>query len=181
MEKTDVEKLFTLLGCFYPNARQLRDKNMQMAWCLALEPYAYEDAKAAVAAYARKNKFFPDIVDITGQLPDPAADTPEENREKWPVICVTPYLQKLAERQANIPAWALALSLVGLRTWPVARADGMSWPDWVKAHDEAAKQLPPTWSALKQRGLTYAESGAAMKQAWTDFWAAHGETDRGIP
>ena len=50
MEKTDVEKLFTLLGCFYPNARQLKDKNMQMAWCLALGPYAYEDAKAAVAA-----------------------------------------------------------------------------------------------------------------------------------
>ena len=97
------------------------------------------------------------------------------------VIRITPYLQKLAERQANIQARALALSLVGLRTWPEARDGGMSWTDWLQEHDEAAGRLPPTWSALKQQGLTYAESGAAMKRAWADFWTTHGESDRGIP
>lgn len=68
MRKSEVESLFNLLGEFYPNAKQLCSKTAQAAWVLVLEPYAYEDAKAAAIAYARKNKFFPDVADITGGL-----------------------------------------------------------------------------------------------------------------
>lgn len=68
MQKSEVENLFNLLEQFYPNAKQLCSKPVQVAWVLALEPYAYEDAKAAAIAYARKNKFFPDVADITGGL-----------------------------------------------------------------------------------------------------------------
>lgn len=63
MEKSEVAKLFTLLLQFYPN-KQISE-NMKLAWCIALEPYKYGDVRAAAVAYARRNKFFPDISDLT--------------------------------------------------------------------------------------------------------------------
>lgn len=77
MTKTETAKLFTLLGQFYPNKAPTTE--LRLAWELALEPYAYEDVRTAAIAYARGNKFFPDLVDITGGLaPAQGSDeTPE--------------------------------------------------------------------------------------------------------
>ena len=77
MTKTETAKLFTLLGQFYPNKAPTAE--LRLAWELALEPYAYEDVRTAAIAYARGNKFFPDLVDITGGLaPAQGSDeTPE--------------------------------------------------------------------------------------------------------
>ncbi len=63
MEKNEVGKLFTLLEQFYPN-KQVSER-MKLAWSIALEPYRYGDVKAAAIAYARRNKFFPDLPDLT--------------------------------------------------------------------------------------------------------------------
>lgn len=180
MEKADVEKLFTLLGCFYPNARQLTDKNMQMAWCLAMEPYAYEDAKAAVADYARKHKYFPDVFDITGKLPEPSTEE-SYAAPQMQVQCAVPYLRRLAEQQAAVREKADALHLSGAPTWTEARDGGMSWEQWVQIFREAAGKLPPSWAALRRQGLTYAEAAPVMRRNWVDFWADHGMDDMGVP
>lgn len=68
MDARETEKLFALLGCYYPNAKQLKSKPMQAAWVIALEPFAYEDVKAAAVAYVRKKNFFPDVADLTAGL-----------------------------------------------------------------------------------------------------------------
>lgn len=63
MDRCEVEKLFTLFSQFWPN-KQVTAK-MKMAWEIALEPYSYAECRAAAVAYARRNKFFPDVADIT--------------------------------------------------------------------------------------------------------------------
>lgn len=68
MDKPETVKIFDLLQQFYPQAAALKDKKKRYAWRLALEPYAFEDVKAAVLSYARKGKFFPDLSDITSGL-----------------------------------------------------------------------------------------------------------------
>lgn len=75
MEKNEVGKLFTLLGQFYPN-KQLSE-NMKLAWGIALEPYRYGDVKTAAVAYVRRNKFFPDVADLTAGL-ETTEDKPAE-------------------------------------------------------------------------------------------------------
>lgn len=63
MDRSEVEKLFTLFSQFWPN-KQVTAK-MKLAWEIALEPYSYAYVRAAAVAYARRNKFFPDVADIT--------------------------------------------------------------------------------------------------------------------
>lgn len=63
MNRCEVNKLFTLFSQFWPN-KQVTAK-MKMAWEIALEPYSYAEVRAAAVAYARRNKFFPDVADIT--------------------------------------------------------------------------------------------------------------------
>lgn len=79
MTKTETGKLFSLLEQFYPNAQKSR--NARAAWELALEPYRYEDVKAAAVAYVRHGKFFPDLADLTGKL---AAEEQEETYASAP-------------------------------------------------------------------------------------------------
>lgn len=73
MEKNEVGKLFTLLEQFYPN-KQISE-HMKLAWSIALESYKYGDVKAAAIAYARRNKFFPDLPDLTAGLEVNAGET----------------------------------------------------------------------------------------------------------
>lgn len=67
MNRWDTDRLFTLLAQFYPNGRVTETK--KKAWALALEPYEYEAVKAAAVKYAAQNKYFPDLADLTGNLP----------------------------------------------------------------------------------------------------------------
>ena len=65
MDKNDVDRLFRLLEQFYPNARQIRSRDTRLAWELALRRYPYEQVRAAAVAYAQRNKYFPDLADLT--------------------------------------------------------------------------------------------------------------------
>lgn len=67
MDRNDTDRLFLLLAQFWPNKKV--DSDMKLAWSLALEPYGYADVKAAAIDYARRNKYFPDLADLTGGLP----------------------------------------------------------------------------------------------------------------
>lgn len=85
MDKTDAGKIFDLLEQFYPNAAAIKDKKKRYAWRLALEPYAFEDVKAAVLEYSATGKYFPDLADITANLKraecEPSAE--REGRNAW--------------------------------------------------------------------------------------------------
>lgn len=76
MDRSEVEKLFTLFSQFWPN-KQVTTK-MKLAWEIALEPYSYADVRAAAVAYARRNKFFPDVADITMGIEPQEEQPPEE-------------------------------------------------------------------------------------------------------
>lgn len=71
MTKNEVEKLFNLLTSYFSGAKQLNENlaNTKLAWDIALEPYRWEDVREAVISYARVNKFFPRVADITELFP----------------------------------------------------------------------------------------------------------------
>lgn len=81
MNREERQKIYFLLSQFYENSKQLKNPAKRTAWGLVLENYTYEDVKAKVLEYAARNKFFPDISDITADLPvisQPSEDGPTE-------------------------------------------------------------------------------------------------------
>jgi len=68
MTKEERTKILLLLSQYYPNAKQLRDKNRVAAWELVLARFPYDDVKNAVVEYAASHKFFPDVSDICGGI-----------------------------------------------------------------------------------------------------------------
>ena len=85
MTKGETAKLFLLLGQFYPNKRPTTEQ--RLAWELALEPYAYEDVRAAAIAYARERKFFPDLADLTDGI---CVSSDEKDENAWMEACILP-------------------------------------------------------------------------------------------
>ena len=168
MDKTELSKLFKLLGCYYPNAKQLRDKDLQYAWLLALEPFPYDTIRTAAIQHVRKQNFFPDVTDLTKLVPM------VQEEEKKAAESVT-------WRFDRQPLYAKACKILGLDPWYVAKANGLTLDEWSAAYEEIKKQLPPTYAALKRQGFTYAEQVQRVDQAWSDFWEAHGEPDHGTP
>ena len=69
MTREDTDNLFKLLAIFRPNDPRAEDTTLKSAWALVLEPYAVEDVRAAVAAYFREKKFWPDVTDISSRCP----------------------------------------------------------------------------------------------------------------
>ena len=92
MDKTEAVKIFDLLQQFYPQAAALKDKKKRYAWRLALEPYAYDDVKAAVLEYSATGKYFPDLADITANLQRIECEprTEREDSHAW----MLPYIEK---------------------------------------------------------------------------------------
>lgn len=77
-EWSELDRFFDLYQQFWPNKKI--SKNMRLAWGMALEPFPYEDVKAAAVAHARKNKFPPDVSDLTaGLMPEQA----EPGTDDW--------------------------------------------------------------------------------------------------
>ena len=76
MNGEERRKIFELLAQYYPNAKQLKDRQAMTAWRYALERFTYADVKNAVVDYALSHKYFPDVADITANLSPsaPAAD-----------------------------------------------------------------------------------------------------------
>ena len=107
MDKREVDRLFTLLAAFFPNAKQGKDPNVRLAWGLALEDAPYETAKGAVIAYAKTSKFFPDLSDL-GLGPPEGAKRPRETEESRYGAVVRAYID--AKRAAaaggcDMAAW----------------------------------------------------------------------------
>lgn len=124
MTKDKVDQLFTMLSQFYPN-KSISD-SMRLAWEYALEPYAYKDVKAAALVYARKNKFFPDLADLTKDIALPQ----DANATLWgtakprvSIAWMKPHVEALAEQERE----RVSVSRF-------AREHGMTW-------DEAAAAL----------------------------------------
>ena len=131
MQKSEVERLFSLMGQFWPNAQQMKSKPLQAAWVMALEPYAYDDAKAAVVAYARKNKFFPDISDIASGLTEVhiEAEVAGETGKRERIVSlqdVRKHFSKFSEERAE------TYHAAGVPTYPEAEAGGMGWEEWLR-------------------------------------------------
>lgn len=69
MSREECGRLFTLLAQFYPREQKLRSALWREAWVQALVPYRYEPVKARVLVYAAQKRFFPDLSDLTANLP----------------------------------------------------------------------------------------------------------------
>lgn len=182
MDAKEFGKVWTLMGELFPPSPKLKSKNSKLVWEIGLSPYDLQAVTNALMAYARKNKFFPDLADITGNLPEPeAAVTEGAAPGPGDISLVLPYMRKLAEQQSTNPAMARALHLIGMQTLPEAEADGMTWEEWEAAVDARRHELPPRWCDFKRQGLTFAESAEVIRAAWADFWRLHGEPDHGMP
>lgn len=73
MDKRETTRLFRLMQQLYPNAVKFTEENAMLAWQLVLEPFVYNDIKAAAIEFARKNKYPPDPGDLCrGLLPKKA-------------------------------------------------------------------------------------------------------------
>lgn len=68
--------LFKTLRANYPNAQEFRSKNAFQAWCETLEPFAYEDVKAATLDWSRKYTYPPHAPELAVAVaPPPPEDT----------------------------------------------------------------------------------------------------------
>lgn len=72
MDSNDVKKLWALLLELYPRQKQPTTDKRLAAWTMALEPYSYEEAKAATLAHVRKSDYYPSVSEIVANLPKPA-------------------------------------------------------------------------------------------------------------
>ncbi len=120
MDRCEVEKLFTLFSQFWPN-KQVTTK-MKLAWEIALEPYGYADVRAAAVAYARRNKFFPDVADITMGI-EPQEEQAQEEQA-----------QDTMERFAWMRDYVHKERKLG-RISRYAREHGMTWQEAKEALD----------------------------------------------
>lgn len=68
MDTAEFTKLWRLLEELFPAAAKKKSDKAKAVWERGLTPYRLEDAADAAMSYARKNKFFPDLSDITGGL-----------------------------------------------------------------------------------------------------------------
>lgn len=83
MNQTDITKLWTLLKELYPRQRQPETQERMLAWELALEPYAYDDIKAAALAHARESDYYPSIAELTSKLPKKHDDERPQRDNSW--------------------------------------------------------------------------------------------------
>lgn len=124
MTKDETGKLFTLLKQFYPNKSVTQE--MRLAWEIVLEPYSYDDVKAAAVAYVRKNKFFPDIADLTAGLSENTPKLYGRNSFDEPASWMLPFIKAMeTEHEHSISRYAREHCL----TWDEAKQEmeGNGW------------------------------------------------------
>ena len=68
MSGNDFEKIWRLLGSLYQGAAAKKGPVDKAVWKHALAPYDMTTVSEQIMAYARRNKFFPDLADITAHL-----------------------------------------------------------------------------------------------------------------
>lgn len=123
MNKNETRKLFALLKEFWPN-KQLSEK-LCSAWELALQPYDYSAVRAAAAAYAGKNKYFPDVADLTAGL---AVQEPEQTRDAKKDSWMKKYI--LPNRKGRTSEYARQHGLTWQEAKAALEADPLEEVDW---------------------------------------------------
>lgn len=86
MDKRETTRLFRLLGELYPTAAEFTREKSMLAWQLVLEPFAYEDVKAAAVEWARtgvKREYQPRVSELAAKL------TPVQTATKAPQTVVS--------------------------------------------------------------------------------------------
>lgn len=97
MTKDERQKIYKLLSNFYPNAKQLQDRETLTAYGLVLQRFSYNDVKEAVLQHVMRCSYFPNVKELVGDLtPEPtkADGGSDYNR----------YIDYVSERQ---PPWYL--------------------------------------------------------------------------
>ena len=130
MQAEEFEKVWTLYRTLFPAASaRISSPNVKMTWQVALSPYAMDDVVNASMEWARKNKFLPDIADITGGLHREIPEGPAACTGKDRAADMLPLIQKfygsISQRRKE------QLHAAGVETWNEARIHGVSWLDWL--------------------------------------------------
>lgn len=68
MSGNEFDKIWRLLGSLFPGAAAKKGPVDKSVWKHALEPYDMTSVSDQIMVYARRNKFFPDLADITAHL-----------------------------------------------------------------------------------------------------------------
>lgn len=131
MDRKDIGRLFNLMRKLYPNASRFSDNDTMLAWQLVLEPFGYEEIKAAAVAYARAYPHPPDPHELCGRYVVEAPvqeirsndDAVELIRQRW-------YEQVEQRRQMGLPA-----------TITEAIKQGLSSAEWLAVLDAAGVGL----------------------------------------
>ena len=66
MDREDVVKLFRFFSALRPKWKP--EPNAVEAWAIVLEPYQYEDIRAAAASCFRKRDYIPDPAEIVAEM-----------------------------------------------------------------------------------------------------------------
>ena len=68
MENGEFEKIWRLMGILWPNAAAKKSEVDKAVWRKALAGYTMQSVSDRIMAYAKGNKFFPDLADVTKGL-----------------------------------------------------------------------------------------------------------------
>ena len=68
MSSNEFEKVWRLLESLFPTASAKKKPVDKTVWKHALEPYSMQEITDRIMVYAKQNKFFPDLADITAKL-----------------------------------------------------------------------------------------------------------------
>ena len=117
MDKRETTRLFRLLGELYPSAPEFEREESMLAWQLVLEPFAYDDVKAAVVEWARvgaKREYPPRASELAAKLTPAARETaPAINPrngagEAWQAAIEARQCHDAAEDLGNVSRYARA-------------------------------------------------------------------------
>lgn len=127
-------KFWALLLNLFPAAANKKSQNTKKVWELAMSPYDLAGATEAAFEYARLNKFFPDISDITAGL-CPKNGLDQECRTAYRNLA--PYVAVAAEYAGQIRA---DFEASGIMNPLEAKKSGIpfrAWSDSVKKQENA--------------------------------------------
>lgn len=129
MDTAEFGNLWTLMANLFPASPKLKKQNMKKVWEIAVSSYALEDVTSSMVAYARKNKFFPDIADITSGLAEISGEKKMQPKKAFDTSWMLVYIQREAAHYSA--EHAEQYHAAGVQTWPEARKSNVEWRDWI--------------------------------------------------
>jgi len=131
MNTEEFDKLWRLFASLFPAAVKKRGPNAKEVWERAMSPYSLDEATEATLKYARQNKFFPDVADITGGL----APVEPEMEEAKPDPAFGDYgcmKKHVAALRDVVTALDARYHAAGVVTLTEAKAQGMGYNKWAE-------------------------------------------------